>query len=617
MNDHPPKPPLALAVGIIGHRLNRLPEDVRGKVAREIDEILGAVGAAMVAARKRHGDVFSGLPVAALVGSLAEGADRIAAQAALARSERDGMSWVVDAVLPFPAEELAADFTDAESRREFEAMVGRARAILALPGSRADESAAYESAAFTVLGQSDIVIAVWDGGPSAGRGGTTESIEVAVRDGLPIIVIDATGTGSPRLYWGGLTEDSAPTHRLNEVPSDDAVSAIPRLVSDLVCPPTGSAAGMGGRLHHEDEARSLMLYLAEEAPRRNPFIGFPLLQVLFGVRKMSPADMRPPAPAALAAQLLALSPPADAKTQSGAASPLMLAAAYGWADFAGALLAQIFRGAFILNFVFAALAVACAAVSIVQHDWKPWLVCLELVLIVTVVVNTWLGWRRQWHRRWFEGRELAERLRVALLLWMVGLRPDGANGVEPTWTGWYARAVVRAQGLRHVHLDAAGVAAARIAAATLLDEQCGYHQISAERMHRLDERLEYAGLACLILTILVAAAYLFLKFRGLAEGVDAHGEGWDIGLTVAALTAGLPALATATYGMRVIGDFAGISRRSERTRHGLEVLVKRLNSGEPSLHLVRARVRAAAEVMLGDVAGWRLSAESRGLAIPG
>src|SRR6266540_1382760 len=38
---------------------------------------------------------------------------------------------------------------------------------------------------------------------------------------------------------------------------------------------------------------------------------------------------------------------------------------------------------------------------------------------------------------------------------------------------------------------------------------------------------------------------------------------------VTILTAALPALATASYGIRVIGDFGGIERRSKRTRTGL------------------------------------------------
>ena len=157
----------------------------------------------------------------------------------------------------------------------------------------------------------------------------------------------------------------------------------------------------------------------------------------------------------------------------------------------------------------------------------------------------------------------------------------------------------------------------------LLDDQCAYHEATARRMHRLEHRLERAGLACFVLTIAVALAYLAIKLPELAaRGGEEHGGhgaslAEDFGVVVAALTAGLPALATATYGIRVIGDFAGISRRSERTHVGLATIARRIEAEDADLHHLRARVRAAADVMLGDVAGWRLSAESRGLAIPG
>ena len=55
--------------------------------------------------------------------------------------------------------------------------------MLELPGEPAAEAAAYEAAAYTVVDQSDVVIAVWDGGPSGGRGGTTDTMEAAAREG--------------------------------------------------------------------------------------------------------------------------------------------------------------------------------------------------------------------------------------------------------------------------------------------------------------------------------------------------------------------------------------------------------------------------------------------------
>lgn len=624
MTQHPPKPPLALAVGIIGHRPNRLPESARERVTADIGAVFDGIAAAMRKASADHAAAFSGKAVLSLVDSLAEGADRMAAHALVARMEKGdaGLSFALDVVLPFGSQEFEKDFADERSRSEFLALLAQARAVLELPGSRAAEAAAYEAAAYTVVDQSDVLIAVWDGGPSAGHGGTTDTLETAAREGRPFIVVDARGEKPPQVHWSGLDEAVVPTGRVGDVPAGDLASGLPPLVDALLRPPVAAAISAGHRGHRDGEAAALVRYLEEQAPAGTPFVGFPLLMALFGIQRLSGHHVRPAPPAALAEREAGLMPasPADAPE---AARPLAIAGAFGWADFVGSLLAQIFRGAFILNFVFGALAVACAAISIVRHDWKPVLVVIEILLIVAVVLNTWLGLRRQWHRRWFEGRELAERLRVALLLWMVGLRPAAPAGAEPTWTGWYARAFMRAQGLRHARLDGEGLRATGAAVTGLLNDQCGYHDLSARRMHGLEHRLERAGLVCFVLTVVVALAYLAVKLPDLAAaggaGHGGHGESLaeSFGVVVAALTAGLPALATATYGIRVIGDFAGISRRSERTRRGLAAQIARIEAEAPNLHSLRARVRAAAEVMLGDVAGWRLSAESRGLAIPG
>ena len=616
MNHHPPKPPLALAVGIIGHRPNRLAEAARAKVAADIEAVLTGITAAMGQALTDHAEVYSGKAVLALVDSLAEGADRIAARALAAEiGKGEGpVSFVLDAVLPFTAEEFGKDFAEEPSRSEFLAFLAGARAVLELPGSREAEASAYEAAAYTVVDQSDVVIAVWDGGPSGGRGGTTDTVEAAARDGRPLVIVDANGKEPPQLRWHGLNEEIAPTGRVSDIPTGNLDTALPLLVDALVRPPAGVAGGARHRPHHEeDEGAGLTRYFAEGAAVVTPFLGFPLLMAAFGIQRLSGRHVRPVRPAALAVREVALAPAAAADAPA-AARPLRLADAFGWADFIGSLFAQVFRSAFIVNFVFGALAVACAAISIVRHDWKPVLVVIEILLIVAVVINTGLGLRRQWHRRWFEGRELAERLRVALLLWVVGLRPSACAGAEPTWTGWYARAEVRAQGLRHARLTGGGLAAAHAAVSGLLNDQCAYHKITADRMHLLEHRLERAGLVCFVLTVAVALIYLAVQLTGLAG----DGEGAErFAVVVAALTAGLPALATATYGIRVIGDFAGISRRSERTRSGLAALVAQIDAKEPNLHHLRARVRAAAGVMLGDVAGWRLSAESRGLALPG
>ena len=187
------------------------------------------------------------------------------------------------------------------------------------------------------------------------------------------------------------------------------------------------------------------------------------MTALFGVRFIRRADIFPRPPEVLAKDYQRDAAPVVA---SGAEKDIAsLAGAYGWADAVGFHYAQVFRSAFVMNFVWAALAVVAGSASLLVHEMETqaafpglgwWLEhppALELLLIGAVVLNTIYGWMRQWHGRWVEAREVAERLRTALPLWALGLRPAFFPGEEPAWTGWYARAVVRMQGLRAGNLN--------------------------------------------------------------------------------------------------------------------------------------------------------------------
>ena len=115
--------------------------------------------------------------------------------------------------------------------------------MLELPGSRAAEASAYEAAAYTVVDQSDVVIAIWDGGPSGGRGGTTDTVEGAAREGRPLIVIDANGVAPPHLRWHGLDEAIVPTGRMADMPADDARQAACRVLVDALLRPPRARRG--------------------------------------------------------------------------------------------------------------------------------------------------------------------------------------------------------------------------------------------------------------------------------------------------------------------------------------------------------------------------------------
>ena len=134
---------------------------------------------------------------------LAEGVDRLFAEVA---AEIGGYEF--DVALPFERAEYAKDFEEA-SRADLERWLDTGLAgggCLEIDGARdADEEMtdnakrSYEAVGRLVVRNCDLLVAVWNGGPSKGRGGTAEIVRFAARVGPPVWWIDAAGVKSPRL----------------------------------------------------------------------------------------------------------------------------------------------------------------------------------------------------------------------------------------------------------------------------------------------------------------------------------------------------------------------------------------------------------------------------------
>ncbi len=115
--------------------------------------------------------------------SIAEGADMLFARTAL----RVGFGW--EAVLPMPPVEFRADF-GAEVWREVEGLLGDAEHVRII-GERSHRDDSYLDCGMETVNHCDVLLAVWDGERSRGRGGTAEIIGYARSMGRPIIIIDA------------------------------------------------------------------------------------------------------------------------------------------------------------------------------------------------------------------------------------------------------------------------------------------------------------------------------------------------------------------------------------------------------------------------------------------
>ena len=151
MTVHPSKPILALSIGVIGHRPNRLREAILGQVAEDIATVLDALKAETSAARLRYQNIFAAEePQLTIISALAEGADRMVADAGLSRG------FFLDAPLPFPIDVYVHDFESEPARAHYRDLLSNARRVLELPGTCAAKTAAYERVGVTILGISDI-----------------------------------------------------------------------------------------------------------------------------------------------------------------------------------------------------------------------------------------------------------------------------------------------------------------------------------------------------------------------------------------------------------------------------------------------------------------------------
>ncbi|XVV01450.1 hypothetical protein ACQPW3_29155 [Actinosynnema sp. CA-248983] len=156
-----------MRVGITGHS-NLVPECV--------DAVRTAIRAAL--AEELSGSAAGG---SSLVGvtCLAPGADQLFARAVLDLGGR------VEVVLP------AMDYREKlkpEKRAEYDELLARAHVVSVLPNELSGRHA-YVMANERMLASVELLIAVWDGNPPDGRGGTADVVETARASGVRVVVV--------------------------------------------------------------------------------------------------------------------------------------------------------------------------------------------------------------------------------------------------------------------------------------------------------------------------------------------------------------------------------------------------------------------------------------------
>jgi hypothetical protein len=638
-----------LALGITGHRASNPSFCAHAET----------IAAALANLFARIASIAEGLPgprgTPRLHSLLVDGTDQIAADLALARG------WELVVPLPFGADlnlainahpatpadaamlcrgKPAADPAVEARAAAIRAITARAHlfeladhdaevealwlASLAAPddrvAARAFEALASDNVALAgrvMIERTDLVIAVWDGKIANLPGGTGHTVTTALAMGTPVLLIDPAAPES----WSILARPEELAQ-----PRDDApdLARLEAIIRAAVVVEGWEPAMLDREVWRPRSSRVFGLYRRIE----RVFGGGPGAFGSLRVEYEAPRAIASGSGAGLIAAAAAM-PGGDgqvAEKLRGEVLPM-----FAWADGISSRLADAYRSGMCVNFVLAALAViigiAFLPTGMGAIKWA--FAAIELLLLVGIVALTAAGSRRGWHRRWFELRRVAEYLRHAPGLLLLGVaRPTGrwpragGGGKGAEWPEYFARHALRSVGLPQVRVTRAYLRAG-LEGAVLphVSAQRAYHETKAHRLEAVHHGLDRAAETCFALAVVSVLAYLLCKLGGIA-GVLPKPLAGDVSPLFTFFGVAFPTLGANLAGIRYFGDFerfGAISLVAAEKLREIEARIALLLSGaEPALTYAAAAdlMHALDEAVVDEIESWQSVFGAKHLALP-
>ena len=590
------RPRAVLAVGITGHRSIGVKGPTPDALLITLEMVFGRLSSALTRAAVTDAALFSGqTPMLRAIGMAADGADLLGARAAHACGAEIGV------VLPFEVDEYRKDFATAESAALLDEILSIAVTRFELPGSRQEGARAYERANEVILGNVDVLIAIWDGRRANDRAGTGDVVVDAVSRSIPLIAINPDTPDVAKLLVRPFDDELGFTigGDLNWRALDDDLAP---LVAGLLSPPLSAA-----------RRRGLVDLLAEPPRAVNWRIEYPMLLRMFGVSKVRSHQRLAVAPAAEQMRLSAELPQSSARAPDDDAAQNLVALGEitRYIDRLAAHYGQLFRSSAVNRFlVIVFVAFLSGMISILFPPFFGISLVLQAAVTLLVMINSTIGGKRRWHERWLDYRSVAERLRSLRFLYPLGIGPDISTqpfrSKRQTWTDWYVRRLARSLGGPTGRMcDPDIAAAARELVMTTIADQVAYHRRAFRQLGMLERRLAFAAQGALVITMAVAVA-LGISTR-LVGSVDA--VWWKPVAHV--LLGALPAAMTAFNGIRADADLVRLVERSALTAAALARL-RRAMASAPLTHdrLASAAIRVTS-IMANELSEWRFVLESR------
>ena len=665
--------PLALRVGVTGHRPHKISDTVA--VERAIKNVIGDIREACEAindkdktagkgSSKDDATFFSGheeAPILTLMSALAEGADRMVAKAA-----RD-KGFLFVAVLPFSQDKYCIDFKpkhkvqppyegsveDPENGTvtNFEDLLSAADKTVVLdgddtPGDKRNK--AYLEAGRFIVGQSDILIAVWNGQPAEGTGGTGEIVAEARRQGVPVVHVFADRSSAPGLSDGELRllpgadtnlpataplRSAAPycKNALYEVLEERVRS--PHMVRNNSLRQRTFACERGFK---EPDCQSTPDY-----QRVSPIAYDERWRMLVGVFDrvrnliVSRAFIQSKKTGYKLPDSTPLPPPTKADRE-----PLdRLFAAYVRTDAISYFFSKAYRSTVLGVYLLGTLAIACAILALVWKEAKLSLAITELAILAAIFLLVALDryWLR-FHRRWLDYRVVAELLRPTIYLALLGrtirlgkirdtVGDTGENEHQrahhlPSREWAYAtyRAIVRYAGVGSAdytnknYLRGCRDMISRNLVADQIDYNCTTH-IRSGAMDRRLKTMANAGFFATVVVVLAKVAMVDPSAPVVAEiwallptlNMMDSGDRTLIVSVLGFLAAFLPGLAAACYALRSHNELEIVSLRSGAmyaSLSGLKCKLDKLDGDELTHGALADFTVHATTIMMHDSADW-------------
>lgn len=496
-----------------------------------------------------------------VVSALAKGADQLVAEVI----QKD-VAGELRAVLPFLPAVYDDDFETPEDRERFRSLLSSTgEPWIASAVDRPTEEQrlqAYRAAGEKVVDESDLLIAVWDGEPARGVGGTAEIVAYAVRNDVPVCWIHANHP------------DTAPTLIMNDEEGSEQRTEIPTTAKLLALRYHQLCAYFRDSAYRESDYKSIY-------KRERDFLDGEASTLAF-VSETMQAAIQHRLPQHVYADHLALRHQA------------------------------LHLRSTIAIIVFAALAVSAAAIHLLAFPHSYWIIGFEIAFMIGAAVLLRVSLRENWHEKWLYDRYLAERLRSLMFREGLGHPPTEPNSIRdllPFYEGPANWVDIVLRDESHSHAPA-GTSANPADIRRFLNEawigsQSKWHLKNKGKKERAHRKFHRASFTLFTLTLLSAVLHWFhvghensaIQMHGLPE-------------LIAILAVTLPAWGGALHGIAHLMDYSGIAKRSERMHLELGKLAYEMDRAE-SISTIGDIAKRADELMAMENLEWMMTLAHR------